>query len=225
MDIEELTTINVSNYETFFRKPRYPIKAKSQFLELERLIFCLTGEKFEDYDGKYMRRLINPHQFEFLKVYDDTYNHTHEDSYADKYSGRFICLCSENTCNHLIITRYIPTDICFAVGSVCINRFNEENSKVLYNLKDAKKCDECKVPLVYKENNKFIKNTNKSCDGMCFLCWNENKRIYLNVPFSKKDEAKSKGARWNPELKCWYIFTQNTNRKALIKIYGLKDIE
>ncbi|HCL4436064.1 TPA: hypothetical protein N2F56_004327, partial [Salmonella enterica] len=30
-------------------------------------------------------------------------------------------------------------------------------------------------------------------------------RLILNVPFSEKDEAKSKGARWDPELKKWYI--------------------
>jgi Domain of unknown function (DUF5710) len=29
--------------------------------------------------------------------------------------------------------------------------------------------------------------------------------ILLNVPFSEKDEVKSLGARWNPNLKKWYI--------------------
>jgi ribonuclease HI len=30
-------------------------------------------------------------------------------------------------------------------------------------------------------------------------------RIYLNVPFSKKDEVKSKGAKWDSDKKKWYI--------------------
>ena len=30
-------------------------------------------------------------------------------------------------------------------------------------------------------------------------------RIYLNVPYSEKEEAKSLGARWNPTIKKWYI--------------------
>jgi hypothetical protein len=29
--------------------------------------------------------------------------------------------------------------------------------------------------------------------------------ILLNVPFEEKDEAKALGARWNPQLKSWYI--------------------
>lgn len=29
--------------------------------------------------------------------------------------------------------------------------------------------------------------------------------IPLNVPFKEKDEAKSHGARWNPDAKHWYI--------------------
>lgn len=33
----------------------------------------------------------------------------------------------------------------------------------------------------------------------------KNTRLYLNVPFKEKDEAKALGARWNPERKEWYI--------------------
>ena len=29
--------------------------------------------------------------------------------------------------------------------------------------------------------------------------------LILNVPYSEKDQAKSLGARWNPELKKWYV--------------------
>jgi len=29
--------------------------------------------------------------------------------------------------------------------------------------------------------------------------------LLLNVPFAEKDEAKSLGARWNPQLKKWYV--------------------
>ena len=30
-------------------------------------------------------------------------------------------------------------------------------------------------------------------------------RIYLNVPFSEKDSARELGARWDPEIKRWYV--------------------
>ena len=29
--------------------------------------------------------------------------------------------------------------------------------------------------------------------------------ISLKVPFNEKDQAKSLGARWNAESKCWYV--------------------
>src|SRR5690606_5184753 len=37
----------------------------------------------------------------------------------------------------------------------------------------------------------------------------KNTRLYLNVPYKEKDEAKVLGARWDPERKEWY--TSNTN--------------
>jgi len=31
-----------------------------------------------------------------------------------------------------------------------------------------------------------------------------NSKIYLDVPYAQKDEAKSLGARWDPSTKKWY---------------------
>jgi hypothetical protein len=36
----------------------------------------------------------------------------------------------------------------------------------------------------------------------------ESQLVYLNVPFSEKDEAKALGARWDPTTKKWYIDTR-----------------
>lgn len=33
-----------------------------------------------------------------------------------------------------------------------------------------------------------------------------NKRLYLNVPFREKDQAKDLGARWDGWQRAWYIF-------------------
>ena len=30
-------------------------------------------------------------------------------------------------------------------------------------------------------------------------------RIYLCVPFEERDEARRRGARWDPAMKCWFI--------------------
>ncbi|MEE0732772.1 MAG: DUF5710 domain-containing protein [Acutalibacteraceae bacterium] len=29
--------------------------------------------------------------------------------------------------------------------------------------------------------------------------------LYLEVPYSEKDEAKKLGARWNPKVKKWFV--------------------
>ena len=29
--------------------------------------------------------------------------------------------------------------------------------------------------------------------------------LILNVPYKEKDEAKALGAKWNPQLKKWYV--------------------
>lgn len=29
--------------------------------------------------------------------------------------------------------------------------------------------------------------------------------LFLDVPYKEKDEAKLLGARWNPEMKKWYV--------------------
>jgi ribonuclease HI len=44
-------------------------------------------------------------------------------------------------------------------------------------------------------------------------------KIYLNVPYSKKDLAKEKGARWDAGKKKWYIHDNNSNKDELISIY------
>ena len=46
-------------------------------------------------------------------------------------------------------------------------------------------------------------------------------KIFLNVPFQKKDEAKSLGAKWEPSKKKWYIMTNNENKELLLKSFLL----
>jgi ribonuclease HI len=47
----------------------------------------------------------------------------------------------------------------------------------------------------------------------------KEKRIYLKVPYEKKEIAKGKGARWNPEMKKWYILESNKNKKELLELF------
>ena len=54
--MEELSLIDIGGYEVYFRKGDEPIKALNQSLELEWIIKELTGEEFEDYNGKRFSR-------------------------------------------------------------------------------------------------------------------------------------------------------------------------
>jgi len=130
-----------------------------------------------------------------------------------------------------MIVKHIPTKTYIALGSVCYLRFNEENVTEIYYHCKAKKCKDCQIPLVHK-TCKFTKNTNKKCDGFCFGCSEEKQkeqakkekeekeRVYLNVSYDNKDDAKSMGARWNPEKKKWYAPNDKPYYKELIKKYS-----
>ena len=52
-----------------------------------------------------------------MQVHDTDYDET----------DNFTCLCSENTCNYLMIIKHKPTDINMALGSICYTRFDEYN--------------------------------------------------------------------------------------------------
>jgi antirestriction protein ArdC/phage/plasmid primase-like uncharacterized protein/head-tail adaptor len=43
------------------------------------------------------------------------------------------------------------------------------------------------------------------------------KRIYLNVPFNQKDEAKELGAKWNKQKKSWYIVEGKSDKELFAK--------
>ena len=45
-----------------------------------------------------------------------------------------------------------------------------------------------------------------------------SKKIYLNVPYKKKDNAKSLGARWDPSKKKWYTESESSELLTLYKI-------
>lgn len=48
-------------------------------------------------------------------------------------------------------------------------------------------------------------------------------RLILNVPFDEKDEAKRKGARWEPALKKWYVPEGISSLQFIPWIQELKD--
>lgn len=61
--------------------------------------------------------------------------------------------------------------------------------------------------------NKAIENNEKSISIV------SQHRVYLNVKYEDKEDAKSKGARWDPQKKQWYIFEDNKHKKDLLSKY------
>jgi hypothetical protein len=121
-----------------------------------------------------------------------------------KSSGKLIVL--GNCC----IKRYIPDSgrTCERCGDPHKNRKdNRCNSCRLFY-----KCDLClheneltKWDVINMHLDKGNQYTCKDCVKLKKIKNDFEKRIYLIVPFSKKDIAKSLGAQWEPKCKCWYI--------------------
>lgn len=45
-------------------------------------------------------------------------------------------------------------------------------------------------------------------------------KIYLNVPFTKKDSIKSLGGKWSSSMKKWYIYETNPNKEDILNIFS-----
>lgn len=63
--------------------------------------------------------------------------------------------------------------------------------------------------------NKAINLDEKPKDGFI----KKQPKIYLKVKYEEKEDAKSKGAKWDPAKKQWYIFEDNSNKNYLINKY------
>jgi ribonuclease HI len=52
-----------------------------------------------------------------------------------------------------------------------------------------------------------------------YPCKSELTKIYLNVPFSQKENVKKLGGKWDSERKKWYIFDNNPQKENIIDIF------
>jgi len=91
---------------------------------------------------------------------------------------------------------------------------NTYNIKYIHILAHTNNKDKHSIGNYYADlfANKAIENTKD------FEKDNFNK-IYLNVPYKDKDDAKSKGAMWNVQKKKWYILDNNNNKEELVQKY------
>ena len=66
-----------------------------------------------------------------------------------------------------------------------------------------------------KGNNEADKLANKAI-GFEECPYNSFEKIYLDVPFSKKEEIKNLGGRWDMKQKKWYIFDYNEDKMYIL---------
>ena len=45
-------------------------------------------------------------------------------------------------------------------------------------------------------------------------------RIYLKVPYARRDEVKTMGARWDGKKKYWYIYSDNIHKEELQEMFS-----
>ncbi len=102
---------------------------------------------------------------------------------------------------------------------------NLELVQQIYAITSKFKNIKFKHVMAHTENKDFYSIGNAHADRLANLALgisvSEKKdiKIYLNVPFANKDEAKKLGARWDVNMKKWYSFDNNPNIETLKKNY------
>lgn len=48
----------------------------------------------------------------------------------------------------------------------------------------------------------------------------QSSRIYVNVSYAQKDEAKTKGSKWEPQYKKWYFITKHNIDEKITEYMG-----
>ena len=69
-------------------------------------------------------------------------------------------------------------------------------------------------------NTDELSKGNEEADRLANLAIGKmvSKRVYLNVPYERKDEAKQLGAKWNPKKKKWY-YEDTENLHELLQLF------
>lgn len=136
--------------------------------------------------------------------------------------------------DYKIPNKIIITDSEYAIK--CATTYGDKLEKKQWKLKDGKKIRNVDlVKELYQLTNKYhikykhihshtgAKDKHSIGNYYADLLANKalniqpslSKRIYLNVKYSEKEEAKSKGARWDADKKSWYIYENNENKSFL----------
>jgi hypothetical protein len=133
---------------------RFKIPKKNRFGELTQVVKKLTNDDIT----------INYNLFKIIGF-------DKKNTLIDKRGIKYTCLCTEGSCNHLLIIHHEQSNIHIAIGSICYTRFDESKKKELSNFKKTI-CNICFT----KSNKPFFK-------GTCFDCLklqNQDKQYCLD---------------------------------------------
>ena len=67
----------------------------------------------------------------------------------------------------------------------------------------------------HTENNDIHSKANNDADKLANKAIGLDEKIYLDVPFSKKEEIKKLCGKWDREQKKWYIFNDNEDKEYI----------
>jgi uncharacterized protein YkuJ len=89
------------------------------------------------------------------------------------------------------------------IGGGCCDKNPISDTKYI----NCERCNSVNTPLCVMETNKISKYICKSCDIDLYSSGN----VYLHVPFSEKDEARTRGAIWDNKYRKWFIHKNHKN--------------
>ena len=132
-----------------------------------------------------------------------------EDGCTGKFQSGGIKICFD-CLEKDIYERKIPNTYKPRCDGSCFIQCNDSS----YEQQQRRYCiEDCKLYQCSICPNYFPKILLDCYGGRCMGCdMSVFCRIFLNVPFAQKEEAKSLGARWDPGIKKWYI-DKDSNRK------------
>jgi ribonuclease HI len=138
------------------------------------------------------------------------------------------CIVTDSDYCIKIIKKYMKNDKSIEKALSKISNIpNEELIREIYNLifnnQNINLDDKLKFIHVYSHTGKtdILSLGNEQADklvreGLGIQDKPENRKIYLNVAYCEKDDAKSYGAKWDMKKKKWYI---NDNHEEIRKTY------
>jgi hypothetical protein len=92
--------------------------------------------------------------------------------------------------------------------------------QIYYNTYKKNECNfGCELEYCLECNTEHPKWYLDCRKGLCLNCYMEisekGNKIYLDVPYNDKEEAKQYGCRWNPNKKKWFYYEKNKNKEYI----------